>query len=1078
MTTLQKYSVSSIYTPSAVYSDPFFSYKQRSISYDEGFKFTEIDALSGVYDSSINNYTSHYLTGKKNISDIFKILTKDNTINTLTTSLIFDSLNASRDLQVNKYLYTFKQSNSAYRNDIKPAGIQTIPINIFDNSAIFELEFINGKYVRIKHNNGLADYYLNYISNNVCFYNYQSDPRTITDERNDMFTYELDDVGYLTLYKNVSSNDTRVLIYDNDTLSFDTVKEGKVISRVNSLIKIDYTYKNIQYKSGTSWITYDTTRINDLIANEERSVYDLKSQYLLHTNYNTSLSSIDLNYITLNNQRSEKNYIKSGTNMLIGNVNHPDVNFREYTSIFTGNDQEGGNSKIALSYVFYNKDIIINNGSDTFFKAPSSIYPYEKLNINDTDFAQNGSLAGTSPLVSDKIYINQKYSTQNNNGRYMCTWLSADNPGSYGMWVDRYYDENANTETPIIDYKSSLAIEPNVSYKYERLGEADINNYINSSNPIVSGFPYIYDINNIQSAYAGTEVIYDGTNYSKYLVAADVNKTKQFTISFDIYIQPDKDYGFQLLGNKTNAGFGVRNNQIITPFIYTYSGNTLYVYNSDYTLITTAVFNSDIKDIIIYEPLQDFFVVCTGGQIYKLNAQANKIKLETIPNLNNYINYLQEQDRITFLTSSSGSCIEVNLKTLQPTNVANAVSFEQYSNGNYDYAKSLIRYNNALLYLPGERVKYEGYGSNYIFYTVRDVNLVKHNLLNNEAEVFLRSQSRITDFNIDSNKNIYIGHNNKISVYTTLRQFVSSYALSAYSPVLSAGGKILNIDFGKEYTPTSTNTYVTNLVADPNNNLNVIKYNTSGNASVVFAQLSGTGKYSEYNSLTAKRYTQTNYNYFNNIYKPKNISFELTLTNYLSSEDILDTSINFDTSNIDTGYHTLTYRFDSLQGNITLFVNGLSYTTINVSPGKYKIQNIFNDDLFIGTAGFFNGIDLATYLRQPGYYFTKDFRIKNLFIYNRPVSNDTVAALTLLGKKIDQLVLSMPAGQRNNLEQVERFFKFSQTNSSKLIDIYIKNLNITNIDFRNNIINNILAQATSLLPIGVAINNINFVDYK
>jgi hypothetical protein len=112
VTTLQKYSVSSIYTPFAVYSDPFFSYKQRSISYEEGFNFTEIDALSGVYDSSINNYTSHYLTGKKNISDIFKILTKEDTINTLTTPLIFNSLNASRDLQVNKYLYTFKKSNS------------------------------------------------------------------------------------------------------------------------------------------------------------------------------------------------------------------------------------------------------------------------------------------------------------------------------------------------------------------------------------------------------------------------------------------------------------------------------------------------------------------------------------------------------------------------------------------------------------------------------------------------------------------------------------------------------------------------------------------------------------------------------------------------------------------------------------------------------------------------------------------------------------------------------------------------------------------------------------------------------
>ena len=1073
MITLQTYSVSSIYTPPAVYSDPFFAYKQKSLSYDSGFNFTEIDALSGIYNSTINNYTAHYLTGKKNISDIFKIFTKESTINTITTPLIFNSLANSTDI---KYLYVFNQSSSDFRDDIKAAGIYSIPANIFDNNALFEVEFINGRYVRIKHNNGLTDYYLNYTNNNVCFYNYESDPRNITEERLDMFTYEIDQSGYLTIYKNVSSGDTRVLMYENDNISFKPVTDGVSISRVNSLIKINYNFKEIQYKTGTSWVLYDTTRINELIADESRSVYDLKSQYLLHTNYNNCLSSINLNYITLNNQRSEKNYIKSGTNMLQGNINYPDVDFREYTSIFTGNDQEKGNSNIALNYVFYSKDIIIENGTDTFFKAPSSIYPYNKLNINDTDFVQNGSLGGTSPFVSDKIYINQKYSTQNNNGRYMCTWLSAATPGGYGMWIDRYYNEKLNPKEPIVDYKSSLAIEPNVSYKYERLGEHDINLFISNSSPIVSGFPYIYNTKNVQIDYTGNEVVYNGTNYSKYSIQADVNKTSQFTISFDIYIQPNKDYGFQLLGNKTDTGFGVRNNQIITPFIYTYSGNTLYVYNSDHILITTNTFNTDIKDIIIYEPLEDFYVVCTAGYIYKLNARASKVKLEIIPGLNNYINYLQENDKITFLTTDTGDCIEVNIKTFDYTSVTSA-AFANYVGTEYDYAKSLIRYNDTLLYLPGERLKYEGYNSSFIFYTLRDINLIKHNLLNNETDVFLVSKSGITDFNIDSNKNIYIGHNNKISVYTTLRQFVSSYALSAYSPILSSG-TILNIDFGREYSPTNTNTYVSSLVSDSSSNLNLVKYNILGDTAAVFTQLSASGIYSPYTSLTSRRYTQTNYNYFNNVYKPNNIGFELTLSNYLSSEDILDTSINFDTSNIDTGYHTFTYRFDSLQGNITLFVNGKSHTTINIQPAKYKIQDIFNDDLFIGTTGFYNGIDLATYLNQPGYYYTKDFRIKNLLIYNRAVSNDTVSALTLLGKRIDQLVLSLPAGQRNNTEQIERFFKFSQPNSSKLVDVYIKNLNITNLDFRNNIINNILEQATSLLPVGVSINNINFIDFK
>jgi hypothetical protein len=149
----------------------------------------------------MKSHESHNTDIKSKMSVGIAKIDGKNTINTITTSLIFASLSSSRNLQFNKYLYTFKQSNSSYSDEIKPAGVYALPINIFDNNTIFELEFINGKYVRIKHNNGIADYYLNYTNNNVCFYNYESDPQTITYERNDMFTYEIDDIGYLTLYK-------------------------------------------------------------------------------------------------------------------------------------------------------------------------------------------------------------------------------------------------------------------------------------------------------------------------------------------------------------------------------------------------------------------------------------------------------------------------------------------------------------------------------------------------------------------------------------------------------------------------------------------------------------------------------------------------------------------------------------------------------------------------------------------------------------------------------------------------------------------------------------------------------------
>jgi hypothetical protein len=181
---------------------------------------------------------------------------------------------------------------------------------------------------------------------------------------------------------------------------------------------------------------------------------------------------------------------------------------------------------------------------------------------------------------------------------------------------------------------------------------------------------------------------------------------------------------------------------------------------------------------------------------------------------------------------------------------------------------------------------------------------------------------------------------------------------------------------------------------------------------------------------------------------------------------------------IDEGFHNFSYRFDSIKGNITLFIDGVKHTNLQVSPGKYKYQTIFHEEFFLGTLGFFNGIDLATYLKQPGQYFIKDTIIRNFLFFNKVLNDTEIYAINMFGKAIDELVLSIPAGQRNNTEEIERLFRFSQTSSSKVIDINIKNLKVEDTDFRQNIINDIMSQARSLLPAGVYINNINFIDFK
>jgi hypothetical protein len=256
------------------------------------------------------------------------------------------------------------------------------------------------------------------------------------------------------------------------------------------------------------------------------------------------------------------------------------------------------------------------------------------------------------------------------------------------------------------------------------------------------------------------------------------------------------------------------------------------------------------------------------------------------------------------------------------------------------------------------------------------------------------------------------------------------------------------------------------LCADIDNNLYLSK-------GIVATKLEGVVKTSNTYNIPI-----TNYNNINRLYDSSSIDFKLTLQNFLNREDKLTQTISFDTSTIDTGFYTFTYRFDSLQGNTTLYINGELYENMSLPAGKYQIQDIFNDELYIGTAGFQSGLDLSTYLKQPGYYYINDLELKNINIFDKAVDTNTIYALYLQDKQIDDLVLSIPYSQRNNKTQIDRFFKLGRYNSSKNIDVVVKNLNITDDDIKSQIRTNILNESKDILPIGVKINEIQFKDYS
>lgn len=1097
MNNLNVYSVSAINTLQAEYTDPSLIYKQYRANYEQGFALTRINALSGAVDTTINNYTSQYLTNKKHLTDIFEIEEKPIRLATITTPLIFNTL-FNTDNQ--KYLYIYKNSDSGTA-DITTCRVLLTSFVGFENNIYFELEVLNNNFLRVKHNNGRKDYFLNVISDTEFpFISYQSDTVSLTAERNDIFRYYLDSDGYLLLFKNTQAG-MKIVTLSGDRLTLQPLITGTSYKSNDNLIKINYNFLDIAPKLNSSWISYNVDKQNDLLFNFEKCQSDINSQYLLHTSYNTLSDSVLMNYITLNNFKSEKNYVKRGSTMLSGSSYLPETDFRDYTSLQTGNNQERGNDNINLTYVWYDKDIKARNGTDTYFTTPSSIYPYEKLNINDTKFVQNGALGGKTPTLSDKIFCLKRSDIDYGNGRYLCTWLSG------GTWVDRYYypdlllREQALSSYPVytptfdnnidqynivdkasiaaiafFDKKSDLCIEPSTRYYYSRVSEEEINKFVETTTPTASGFTDYYDVkNNLQQIDSKT-LMYDGTKYNRYSIIDTINSNHSFTISFDVIIDPGKKYGYEILGNLTDKGFGVLNDEQITPFVYLTQDNSLYVYNTDMVQINYINFDKKIIDVIRNKNLDEYFVVCGdasgGGYIYKVNTLGIVVKQEILPEIIGYINYYQNENSIYFLMNTSGTTYQVNKNNLE------SILIQVNLHPRFDYftssVEAIAEYNGVLYGIPGQEVKYIDNES--VYYMKNNETIVKINLKTGKLDQFLSSASKnIIDFTVDSNGNLVVVYNiNKIVVLDKARNILQQ---SDYSGLIGAGSSFVNVDVVRQYTLNGLEEFYIYTYLDANNNL--FSINSKIPEPVNIGLKGKPNNYFYYVPYQVRNKSfLTNFNLYNQFDNSNGLNFKLTLTNYLSSEDIVTKQIKFNYSNLDKGAHTFTYRFDSLQGNISLFVDGELYQNLTVQPGKYQLQNIFADDIFVGSTGFYNGVDLATYLNQTGYYFINELSVRNLLIYNRALLDSEITALNLYGEQINDIVLSVPASQRNNLEEIERYFKFEPVTSSKKVNIYIKNANINNIDLKNNIKNLVLSEVSKYIPVGVSINDVEFVDFK
>lgn len=604
---------------------------------DQGYEFIKEKYLDYVMDNKINNYSSIYLTSKQKLDKIcnLKALERDEDIRTFSTTIQYNKLNMLLTVSnedIAELPYYFAEINRKYVDFVD---------TMFE---IVILDTITTKIVHKNANNGKT-YYLHFNNTNFSFLS--------TDNNSDTtFNYILDKFSNkLILFK----NNKIISTYNNLLTALDYTNNYKY-----NYFTVNYYIQDINNKPNTSWVSYNSKHVNVYDIDPFKSRKDLENNYLISTQYSyITGNSIEANLLVLKNQKTNKNYNYRSDYTELANDNVPVVDSRNYIGLFTGNDQEGGDHSITLSYEFYNADYKFKTDEYTSFTSPESLHPYKQININDLQWNYRGAMAGETPYLSDKIF--QKRLSENST-EYLCSWLYKNRNGE-SIWLDRYYypekvsyvkalqtkynyvyidpltdlldnklsaseyydvpdlynsipeeylhtpqtGEDALYGITFFDKRSDLVITPNSEYLYHRIGNKYVQDILSELKKYI-----ITDGLNLKTENNGdiyhAEVVTDkikynlnGNAYASIEAYEDINKEHQYTISF--WFKSDdwtSKFGHQLIGNLNNKGFALLNDRKITPFITIQNKSKIYTYNTNFESIDIASLeNENLEEYII-----------------------------------------------------------------------------------------------------------------------------------------------------------------------------------------------------------------------------------------------------------------------------------------------------------------------------------------------------------------------------------------------------------------------------------------------------------------------------------------------
>lgn len=520
------------------------SFKQFKRTYPGNYNINFAHGLSSFNDFKIKNYTNFYLTNDYRISDVLDIDTNPLKASSLFTPILwgsdyltFSEINPNPYALANRY-----QESKNYGIAVISPHRTELFIEILDNNIcnIYHIKDYQKFLLAVDDTNTLVFVKKNLLSIDSSVVKAQDFNYLYSENGNKLYLFKKTPTSsnIITVINGVL---TTIPILDNNT------------SYVNWFFTIEnkiYSYPTTN--QNISFVTYNT----DNTINSDKSDFELSNNLLLHKKVDSKSTDI----IVLKNQLLQNNVYSSSNNLLSGFNTNIFVNgLREYTSIGNTIDSETSES-IDLNYVFYNKPYKIISG-DNLFYSPSSIQPYNQLNVNDTKFIEAGAFSYTTPEFSDKIF---HLSTDTNNydgGQHLlCTWLSGSPFGENKIWVDRYYYPNLIEKSEALSGSSILSmtyndyVETLINSNTQKRDNIAVQKFFDKKSDLVflPNQQYNYQrISRVDSVSLSSNYTYCGSNLSAYPTNyfKDINSSGEVSIGFTFFgddtdwvIQSDREY--------------------------------------------------------------------------------------------------------------------------------------------------------------------------------------------------------------------------------------------------------------------------------------------------------------------------------------------------------------------------------------------------------------------------------------------------------------------------------------------------------------------------------------------------------